>query len=100
MMRAIDIAPQNRNIVIVSDSKYGIDCVTNWYINWRQNGWKTAAGKAVENKDLVENILSKIDERHRLKVRTEFEWVKGHATDVGNQQADRLAVEGARSVLT
>jgi ribonuclease HI len=56
----------------------------------------TADGKPVENKDLVEPILMKIEERNLLKVKTLFEWVKGHSHDPGNEEADRLAVNGAR----
>ena len=88
--------PRNRDASIITDSKYAIECVTNWYINWRKNGWKTSAGKPVENRDLVENVLTKIEERHKLKVRTDFEWIKGHASNPGNEAADRLAVDGAR----
>lgn len=84
------------NVSIITDSKYGIDCVTVWYVNWRRNGWKTSAGKAVENKDLVENILAKIEEREALGTQTAFEWIKGHNHNSGNVEADRLAVEGAR----
>ena len=96
ILRALEIVPKYRDVCIVTDSKYAIDCVTIWYINWRKNGWRTSAGKAVENKDLVENILSKIEERNALKVQTAFEWIKGHAQNPGNVEADRLAVEGAR----
>ena len=99
IQRAIEIAPRNRNITIYSDSHYAIQCVTVWCINWRRNGWKNASGKAVENKDLIENVLGKIEQRDRAKVRTDFEWVKGHAGLEGNEQADRLAVEGARKIL-
>lgn len=56
----------------------------------------TSDNKPVENKDLVESILEKIEERNALKVKTLFEWVKGHNRDEGNEQADRLAVYGAR----
>ena len=80
----------------MTDSSYAIDCVTSWCVNWRKNGWKTAAGKSVENKDLVENILNKIEERQGLKAQTDFEWVKGHANHPGNMEADKLAVYGAR----
>ena len=80
----------------MTDSKYSIDCLTSWFINWRRNGWKTSSGKTVENKDLIENILAKIEEREGLKVKTGFEWTKGHSTSEGNVQADRLAVSGAR----
>jgi ribonuclease HI len=52
--------------------------------------------KPVENKDLVESILVKIEERNDLKVKTLFEWVKGHSKDPGNEEADRLAVNGAQ----
>ncbi|KAL9026307.1 MAG: hypothetical protein Q9196_005011 [Gyalolechia fulgens] len=97
ILRALEIVPKNLNVCIITDSRYGIDCVTIWYVNWRKNGWKTAAGKAVENKDLVENILSKIEERDSLGVQTAFEWIKGHNNHPGNVEADRLAVEGARN---
>ena len=95
-MRALEIVPRNRHVVIITDSRYAIDCVTTWYVNWRKNGWKTAAGKAVENKDIVENVLARIEERNTLQVQTKFEWVKGHAHHPGNVGADKLAVDGAR----
>jgi ribonuclease HI len=83
-------------VTIVTDSRYAIDCVTSWCVTWRKNGWKTAAGKAVENKDLIESILHKIEDRQGFKVQTKFEWIKGHANHDGNVEADKLAVDGAR----
>ncbi|KAI9780503.1 MAG: hypothetical protein M1835_004475 [Candelina submexicana] len=97
--RALDIAPRHRDVAIFTDSKYAIDCVTVWFINWRRNKWITAAGKPVENKDLVEGILSKIEERNALKVQTKFQWIKGHANDPGNVAADTLAASGARESM-
>ncbi|CAI7677370.1 unnamed protein product [Penicillium pancosmium] len=95
ILRALDIAPRHRDVTIVTDSRYAIDCVTVWYKNWQRNNWMTKDGKPVENKDLVESILVNIEERVQLKVKTLFEWVKGHAKDPGNEAADRLAVNGA-----
>lgn len=97
ILRALDVVPKNRDVTIVTDSRYAIDCVTSWYINWRRNGWKTATGKAVENKDLVETILNRVEERKRLKAQTKFEWIKGHANHPGNIEADQLAVNGAKN---
>lgn len=96
ILRAIDIAPRHRDVTIVTDSRYAIDCVTVWFINWRRNNWMTRDNKPVENKDLVESILVKIEERNELRVKTVFEWVKGHNKDQGNEEADKLAVNGAQ----
>ncbi|KAJ5653193.1 Ribosomal protein L9/RNase H1N-terminal [Penicillium lividum] len=95
ILRAIDIAPRHRDVTIFTDSRYAIDCVTVWFVNWRRNNWMTKDKKPVENKDLVESILVKIEEREELKVKTLFQWIKGHSQDPGNEAADRLAVNGA-----
>jgi ribonuclease HI len=96
ILRAIDIAPRHRDVTIITDSRYAIDCVTVWFVNWRRNNWMTRDKKPVENKDLVESILVKIEERNDLRVKTVFEWVKGHNKDHGNEEADKLAVNGAQ----
>ncbi|PLB39172.1 RNA-DNA hybrid ribonuclease [Aspergillus candidus] len=96
IFRALDIAPRHRDVTIFTDSRYAIDCVTVWCIKWRRNQWMTADNKPVENKDLVESIVAKIEERNELKVKTWFQWVKGHNADPGNVAADRLAVNGAQ----
>ncbi|KAI9803547.1 MAG: hypothetical protein M1825_001890 [Sarcosagium campestre] len=97
ILRALEIAPRHREVVILTDSSYSINCVTVWSANWIKNGWKSSTGKAVENRDLIEDILLKIDERESLGVPTRFEWLKGHASHAGNVEADRLAVAGARN---
>lgn len=99
IQRALDIAPSHRDVTIFTDSRYSIDCVTNWYKNWQRNGWQNSRGKPVENKDIVQEIREKIDERDGFGKQTLFVWVKGHGTDKGNIEADRLAVEGAKKGL-
>jgi len=69
--------------------------VTDWFRKWRDNGWTTSSKKTVENKDLVETIVNRIEERRRAGVSTQFTWLKGHADDPGNVGADKLAVAGA-----
>lgn len=121
MVRALEVAPKDRKIVLVSDSKYSIDCVTDWFHNWQRNNWINSSKKAVENRDLVQKILDMLEERIILnRPRMEdgenvmiaedkraywdrgpggvrFEWVKGHDKDEGNAAADHLAVAGARA---
>ncbi|KAF1982173.1 ribonuclease H-like protein [Aulographum hederae CBS 113979] len=95
IVRALDLARLDHHVCIHSDSNYAIQCVTVWFIKWRENGWQTAGKKPVENKDLVEKIVERVDERRRVGAKTEFVWVKGHANDPGNNAADGLAVQGA-----
>ncbi len=96
IQRALDITPRNRDVTIYTDSRYAIDCVTNWYKKWKRNGWVTMNKKAVENRDLVQEVRARIEERDGLGRGTYFVWVKGHNGDIGNVEADRLAVEGAK----
>ncbi|KAK8200000.1 RNase H domain-containing protein [Phyllosticta capitalensis] len=70
-----------------------------WIGTWKKKDWKTAAGKPVENRDLIEAIDGRIEERKKLGRKTEFKWVKGHAENPGNKAADELAVQGARMAM-
>lgn len=95
--RALDIAPRHRDVTIYTDSKYAISSVTEWYRNWEKNGYINSSRKPVENKDIVIDIREKIEEREALKKKTLFVWVKGHANNPGNIEADKLAVQGSLS---
>merc|ERR1719427_708509 len=75
-----------------TDSQFLINCVTQWMKRWKSNGWKTATGHDVKNKeDLVEldNLLKK------GTITVKWNHVKGHSDIKGNNEADRLAVKGA-----
>jgi ribonuclease HI len=93
--RALDMVPLDRDTTIHSDSAYSIKCATEWGPRWAAGGWVTAARKPVENRDLVEELLWRVRAREACGARTRFKWVKGHAEEEGNVQADRLAVQGA-----
>ena len=73
-------------VAIHTDSTYVKDGITKWIVNWKRNGWKTAAKKPVKNIDLwqaLDDALSGHD--------VEWYWVKGHAGHPGNERADALA---------
>ncbi|RFU26132.1 hypothetical protein B7463_g10210, partial [Scytalidium lignicola] len=95
LLRALEIVPKNQDVEIITDSSYSIYCTTTWYKKWQSNGWRTATGGPVLNKDLVSAIRTLMDERIANGAQTKFTWTKGHSNDIGNIFADRLAVAGA-----
>ena len=80
-------------IELFTDSNYLRQGITEWIHKWKKNNWKTAAKKPVANRDLWIEI-SDLNE----KMTVEWNWVKGHAGDPGNERADELANIGAESV--
>ena len=80
-------------IELYTDSNYLRQGITEWIHKWKKNNWKTAAKKPVANRDLWIEI-SDLNE----KMTVEWNWVKGHAGDLGNERADELANIGAESV--
>ena len=80
-------------IELYTDSNYLRQGITEWIHKWKKNNWKTAAKKPVANRDLWIEI-SDLNE----KMTVQWNWVKGHAGDPGNERADELANIGAESV--
>jgi ribonuclease HI len=82
----------NESFIIFSDSKYSINCVTDWIHNWKKNNWKTSNKEPVKNKEIIESIYDKMIKFKYL----EFKYIKAHTnkTDddsIGNRNADLLA---------
>jgi ribonuclease HI len=72
---------------IFSDSAYVVNCFRDkWYVRWRQNGWRNAQKKPVENRDLWEALLAEV-ERHDVV----WHKVAGHSGHEMNDRADALA---------
>ena len=94
IVRALEQIGSDKPAVIVTDSKYAIGCLTQWCVRWRDNGFKTSAGKPVKNEALIRRGLTLLDAS-----RVTLDYTKGHSTSndpdsVGNREADRLANEG------
>jgi ribonuclease HI len=74
---------------VYTDSQYVRQGITTWIHGWKQRGWKTADKKPVKNEDLWRR-LDDVARQHTVQ----WEWVKGHAGDPGNERADALANRG------
>ncbi len=81
------------SVKLYTDSKYVLQGITEWMANWKKRGWKTAAKKPVKNEDLWRELDAAL-EKHEV----EWQWVKGHSGDNGNDKADELANQGVNSV--
>ena len=73
-------------VVLTTDSQYVRKGITQWLAGWRANGWRTAAKKAVKNKDLWLRLSGQA-ERHQI----EWRWVKGHSGHIDNERVDQAA---------
>ena len=89
VIEALKIIKYPSKIIIMTDSKYVKNGISDWINNWKAKGWKTANKKPVKNKELWKE-LDNLSSRHEI----EWKWVKGHAGHPGNEKADQLANEG------
>jgi len=86
---ALEALKKTSTVSLHTDSKYVLQGITEWMVNWKKRGWKTAAKKPVKNVDLWRRLDSAI-EKHDIN----WTWVKGHSGDEGNEKADMLANRG------
>ncbi|GAA0531503.1 ribonuclease HI [Rhizomicrobium palustre] len=85
-IKALEAVKKPSEITLYTDSRYVMDGVTKWIINWKKNGWKTADKKPVKNEDLW-RALDAATFPHKITWR----WVKGHAGHPENERVDALA---------
>jgi ribonuclease HI len=81
--QAVRAFPTAQPLLIQSDSRYAISCLTEWLPGWVRNSWRNSAKKPVANRDLIEYIAFLLRERD-----VTFEHVRGHRGHVLNELAD------------
>lgn len=84
-------------VVIVTDSQYCIQGISDWIDNWKTNNWRTAAGTPVKNKEqwvVIQRLIDQLTENNQF---LEWEWVKGHSGNLGNDLVDKLASKEAEN---
>ena len=91
-IKALKKIPKGSNVQIFTDSKYVKSWITEWINNWKKNGWKTASKQPVKNKDLWTEL-----DQMTIQFQIKWSWVKGHSTDVLNNEVDLIAREAANS---
>ena len=89
------IGPCPVKYTIHTDSMYCRDiCTVNRFI-WSRNDWRTRAGLAPKNLEMVKELHARLT---LLDSVVEVRWVRAHADDAGNNAADRLARDAAEAL--
>jgi ribonuclease HI len=88
-----------QELLVVSDSRYLVNCfVQEWHKGWETRGWVTSAGEPVKNDDLWRGLLKLLTVAEKRLLTVNFQWIKGHAGEELNEEADRLAVLGKQQM--
>lgn len=77
-----------RTVAIFCDSKYSIQCVTQWAVGWEKKGWKKAGGE-IKNLVLIQQMFALYQ---ALKESVHILHVNGHVGVEGNELADRMSI--------
>jgi len=84
-------AGNGKDLAVLSDSKYGINCVTEWAFSWQKKGWKRKKPGDIKNLELIQLA-------HEIYVHIKEDVVVSHVSAhvgiEGNELADRMAVFG------
>jgi ribonuclease HI len=91
---ALEALTRHCKVRLHTDSKYVMQGITDWIVNWKKRGWKTADKKPVKNEDLWRRLDALVGQYE-----IEWIWVKGHAGHEGNERADVLANRGVEMIL-
>ncbi len=81
-------ADKGKSVAIFCDSKYSIQCVTQWAVNWEKKGWKKASGE-IKNLELIKEMFAL---HQQLKDKIHVLHVNGHVGVEGNELADRMSI--------
>ena len=87
----LEIEGRSGPVYVYTDSTYLIRGITQWIWGWRKNGWKTASGEVVQNRELFE-ALSRVVAARKGDSKIEWVYVRGHTGNPGNERCDRIAV--------
>ncbi len=79
---------QGKTVAIFCDSKYAIQCITQWAAGWEKRGW-TKKGGEIKNLGLIQDIFALYE---GLKETIRILHVNGHVGIEGNELADRMSM--------
>ncbi len=88
LLIARDEIERGRKVTILCDSKYSIQCVTQWAVNWEKKGW-TKNGGEIKNLEIIKEMFAL---HQSIKDKVAVLHVNGHVGVEGNELADRMSI--------
>lgn len=94
VVEALKCLKVESEVQVYSDSAYTVNAFNQgWIYNWMKNGWRTASGDSVKNKELWQELYA-LTKKHKV----EFIKVKGHADNEFNNRCDEMAREAIQNL--
>lgn len=96
VLDALNAGAKISRMLMVLDSQYVLNTLETYGDAYRRNGWMTSRGEPAKNQNEIETALVLRDKILEKGVKIEYQWIKGHAGEVGNGMADYLATIAVR----
>ena len=87
---ALAALPAEAQATVFSDSQSLVENLGKRLAGWREGGFRKVDPEIVE---IVRRIDALLAEK---KIAAEWQWIRGHNGNAGNERADELAAQGAR----
>jgi ribonuclease HI len=87
-------------VTIYSDCQHAVNCLTEWYDKFQNNGWVTSKNKPIAQRSILIECGKMIQERKRKNRMIQIEKVQGHSGIPGNVIADQCAYTAMTSGAT
>lgn len=90
VIKSLESISNKQEVIVCTDSAYVLNGITRWVKGWVKNRWKTSQKEDVLNRDLWEKLLDLTTHRN-----VNWQLVKGHSGNVGNERCDVIATSFA-----
>lgn len=94
LIEAYKSIPQDKSIIVHTDSNLCVQTINQWAASWARNGWKRKTGP-IANLELVKELYELSKERPKVKL----EWIKAHNGWLWNEYADSLSAAWTREEI-
>ena len=94
LIEAFKKMPDDRDLVVFSDSQLCVNTINEWAPGWERRGWKRKSGP-IKNLELVKTAYSLA----RSHPGVSLQWIKAHDGSRWNEYVDVLAASYLREGL-